>query len=93
MLILAYCLFVVGAFVSVLNFHLSFIRPLVCRLRRRECRFVSGLPVVGSLLLVISFFCFPSEDALRWVALLVALLDTGGIHWFCGTMLYHGLRG
>jgi hypothetical protein len=93
MLILAYFLFAVGAFVSILNFHLSFIRPLVCRLRHRECRFISGFPLVGSLLLVASFFCFPSEHALRWAALIIALFDTGGIHWFCGTMVYDALRG
>jgi hypothetical protein len=93
MYILACCLFVVGAFMSILNFHLSFVRPLICRLRRRECRFISGFPLLGSLLLVISFFCFPAEQAMRWVALAIALFDTGGIHWFGGTMLYHSLRG
>src|SRR5437016_13188472 len=91
--ILAYCLFGLGGFVSILNFYLSFIRPLVCRLRHRECRFISGFPLVGSVLLLVSFFCFPSGQALRWAALVVGLFDTGGIHWFCGTMLYHALRG
>jgi hypothetical protein len=93
MTILAYCLFSVGAFVSVLNFHLSFIRPLICRLRRQEYRFISGFPLVGSLLLIVSFFCFPADHAVRWTALVIAVFDTGGIHWFCGTLLYHSLRG
>jgi hypothetical protein len=93
MLLLAYSLFGVGAFVSFLNFHLSFVRPLICRLRHRDCRFISGFPLVGSLFLLVSFFCFPPAYALRWAVLIIALFDTGGIHWFCGTMLYYALRG
>ncbi len=90
--IFAYCLFGAGAFVSILNFYLSFIQPAIYRLRHREYRVVSGLPLIGSLLLVVSFFCFSSGHPLRSVALIVALLDTGGIHWFCGTILYHWVR-
>ncbi len=93
MLILAYCLFAVGAFVSILNFHLSFIRPLICRLRRQQYRFVSGFPLVGSLLLIVSFFCFPRDHSVRWATLIIALFDTGGIHWFCGMMVYDAFRG
>ena len=91
--ILAYCLFGVGAFVSLLNFYLSFIRPAICRLRHRECRFVSGFPLVGSLLLVISYILFPADRVLRPVALVVALFDTGGIHWFCIMIVYNFFRG
>jgi membrane-associated phospholipid phosphatase len=90
--ILAYSLFSAGVFVSVLNFYLSFVRPLICHLRRQEYRFISGLPAVGSLLLVASFFCFPSGHYVGWAALVIALFDTGGIHWFCGTMLYQSTR-
>jgi hypothetical protein len=90
--IFAYCLFGAGAYISLLNFYLSFVRLFVCRLRQREYRFVSGFPLVGSLLLVASFFCFPSDHPMQPIALIVAAFDTGGIHWFCGTLLYHGLR-
>jgi len=90
--ILAYILFAMGAFVSVYNFCLSFIRGLICQMRHQEYRHISGFPLVGSLLLIVSFFCFSSGHTLRWAALIVALFDTGGIHWFCFSMLYHALR-
>jgi hypothetical protein len=94
MSILAYILFGLGAFVSILNFHLSFVRPAIHRLRGRgEYRFVSGFPLVGSLMLVGSFFLFPAGHILRPVALVIALFDTGGIHWFCVMMVYDFIRG
>ncbi len=93
MSILAYILFALGAFISILNFHLSFVRPAIHQLRGREYRFVSGFPVVGSLLLVISFLAFPADHILRPVALVVAVFDTGGIHWFCIMMAYDLFRG
>ena len=93
MQILAYCLFGVGVFVSLLNFYLSCIRPAICRLRHRQYRFVSGFPLVGSLLLVGSYFLYPAGHVLRRLALVVALFDTGGIHWFCITMVYDFFRG
>ena len=93
MLFFAYLLFVVGAFVSLLNFYLSFIRYMICRWQHQEYNHVSGFPLVGSPLLVVSFFCFPSEHAVRWAALIVALFDTGGIHWFCYSMLHEAIRG
>src|SRR5262245_2419557 len=93
MSILAYILFALGAFLSLLNFHLSVVRPVIHRLRGRDSRFVSGFPLVGSLLLVGSFFLFPAGHVLRPVALVVALFDTGGIHWFCIMMVYDYFRG
>jgi hypothetical protein len=94
MSILAYVLFGLGAFVSILNFHLSFVRPAIHRFEGRgEYRFVSGFPLVGSLMLVGSFFLFAADHILRPVALIIALFDTGGIHWFCIMMVYVFFRG
>jgi hypothetical protein len=93
MQILAYSLFAAGALVSLLNFHLSFVLPIIEHLRKREARFISGIPLFGSLLLMISFFCLPADNMLKWPALVIALLDTGGLHWFCDTLLYHSLGG
>jgi hypothetical protein len=93
MSIFAYIMFALGAFISILNFHLSFVRPAIHRLRGREYRFVSGFPFVGSLLLVASYFMFPADHILRPVALVVAVCDTGGIHWFCIMMVYGLFRG
>lgn len=84
--------FAFGALVTGVNFHLSFIRPVLYRLRGRECPHVSGFPLLGSAFLVVSFFMLPSGEALRPLALLVALFDTGGLHWFFGVQLYHWCR-
>lgn len=94
MSILAYMLFGLGGFFSLLNLHLSFVRPAIHRLQGHgEYRFVSGFPLVGSLMLVGSFFLFPAGYILRLVALVIALFDTGGIHWFCVMMVYDFFRG
>ena len=89
----AYLLFVPGAFICILNFHTSFIRPAVHRMRGQgEYRFVSGFPLIGSLMLVGSFFLLPAGHILRPVALVIALFDTGGIHWFCVLMVHDFFR-
>jgi hypothetical protein len=55
--IVAYILFGLGTFLSILNVHFSFIRPAIHRMRGDgQYRFVSGFPLVGSLMLVGSFF-------------------------------------
>jgi hypothetical protein len=93
MRILAYILFGLGGFLSILNFYMSFIRPAIHVMRGRgEYRFVSGFPLVGSLMLVAAFFLFPAGHILRPAALVIALFDTGGIHWFCVLMVYDFFR-
>lgn len=79
--ILAIILFSTGAIISCLNFYLSFLRPVVHRLRRGTFdgyRFESGVPLLGSLLLVIAAVLM--RDSAIWLttALVVAFLDTGG---------------
>lgn len=93
MQIFAYSLFVIGVLVSLLNFYFSFVLPVIDRLRNRKASFTSGIPLFGSLLLVISFFCFPGDHVLSLPALIIALFDTGGLHWLCGSLLYHSLCG
>jgi hypothetical protein len=94
MSLLASILFGLGAILSLLNFYLSFVRPIVHRLLRRgPYHFVSGIPLFGSLLLLVAYLVIPHGSPFRAAALFLALLDTGGIHWFGLTMLYHSLRG
>ncbi len=47
--VLAYSVFCLGAWICVLNLYLSFLRPLVHHLLRRQgkLRNVSGIPLVG----------------------------------------------
>jgi hypothetical protein len=81
--ILTYGLFCVGAWLSRLNFYLSFLRPSVHRWRGKdmaEYRFVSGIPVFGSVFLVIAAFSI-QPVGLKIAAIVIAALDTCGLHW------------
>lgn len=83
MTILASILFAAGTFICCTNFYLSFIRYPLCLFLRREYEFVSGFPVIGQLLIVISIALFPHRaSTLLWAGMVLALLDTGGVHWF-----------
>jgi amino acid transporter len=85
-----------GGFISLLNFHLSFTRYLYHRLRRRrkeEYRFISGFPFIGQLLCLLSLLFFDTPSYPQLIAIIAALLDTGGFHWFIGALLWDRLRG
>ncbi|HVK17561.1 MAG TPA: hypothetical protein VM533_11490 [Fimbriiglobus sp.] len=70
-----------GGLVAVLNFYLSFLREPLCRLRSRPYRFVSGLPLIGSILLV-PFAAFHYDSPLLLgLSVLFLCLDTGGVVW------------
>src|SRR5688572_28641676 len=77
--------FSVGALVCLTNAYLSFLRyPLFLRRggKKEEFQWVSGIPVIGSVL-VVAALVFGREP--RWltaVGVLLILLDTGGPHWF-----------
>src|SRR5579862_3719152 len=86
--VLAYALFAIGGSVSCMNFYLSFLRYPLRRLSGREYKWVSGVPLVGSLLLVIAAAMLHNSFLLFWGGIAVALLDTGGLHWFLGVMLW-----
>ena len=86
--VIAYILFAIGAFVCCLNFYLSFLRFPFCKLLGREYKWSSGIPVFGSLFLVIAVVMFHESPALFWSGIAVAILDTGGLHWFAGVMLW-----
>jgi hypothetical protein len=76
------------------NFYLSFLRYPLFRLnggKRDEFRWVSGLPLVGSALVAVAALCSLSEPRLLWPAIGLILIDTGGLHWFNGTVTYHWL--
>jgi hypothetical protein len=88
--IIAYALFGFGALISVLNFCLSFLRrPLLIARGRSpaEIRFVSGIPLLGMLVLV-GLALAPASLALSWASLLLVLADTGNIGWFVVAMIW-----
>jgi hypothetical protein len=88
---LAWLALLVGGLVSALNFYLSFCRYHLYRFRgrsRESYHRVSGLPLVGSLLVTLSIVRFYDVPWILALALVLIAIDTGGIHWFAGVLIY-----
>ncbi|HTF90481.1 MAG TPA: hypothetical protein VK843_18840 [Planctomycetota bacterium] len=82
--IIAYALFGFGALVSIFNFYLSILRRPLWIARGRsphEIRFVSGIPLLGRLVLA-GLALAPASLVLSCASLLLVLADTGNIGWF-----------
>lgn len=86
--LLEYAPFFGGAWVSGWNFYLSFVRMPLARWRGREVHWVSGVPLVGSLVLALFAAWHWSEPGWFCASVAFAALDTGGLHWFLGTVLW-----
>ena len=84
-----YGLLALGGFVCALNFYLTFLRYPLHRLRGQPFRWVSGFPLVGSLFVVPCLWWLPLLSWAFWLAVVLAVLDTGGLHWFAGVLLWH----
>jgi hypothetical protein len=54
-------------------------------------RFASGLPALGTILLILAVLSLPKTMYLGWAAIAIILLDTCGIPWFVVMMLYSWL--
>lgn len=82
---LALAAVVFGGAVAVINFYLSFIRYPIFRWVwfDWQYRHISGVPLIGSVLLVPAavYFGVTWEPGLLAVALSLVVLDTGGIAW------------
>jgi hypothetical protein len=88
-------LLVLGAVISGSNFYLSFVRYPLFRMgggRDEAFRNVSGIPLFGSLLLWVAAAMAWQEPWVAFSSLAISLLDTGGLHWFVGMMLWHYSR-
>jgi hypothetical protein len=91
-------LFGVGAIVCLLNCSLSWLRYPQHRLRGgapENYRWVSGFPVVGSVLVAMAWLLWLRGEGSRPLdvtAGLLVLIDTGGIHWFLLVMFTHWAR-
>ena len=90
--IVMWSLAALGLLVTGLNFYLSFVRTPLHRFRHNGVtpRFVSGLPIIGSLLLwIAAALCYKGGASFAAGALaIMSLFDTGGLHWFATTMLW-----
>jgi hypothetical protein len=90
--VLAWVMLFLGGFICVLNFYTSFLRYPFLRFlghSKESFQWVSGAPFLGSLLVAISLLAFHSTTWILVTGIILILIDTGGIHWFAGTMLYH----
>ena len=76
-----YFFLALSASIAVSNFFISFVRPLYYGLRKEKYKFVSVIPLMGNILLVPAVFLLPEEIFLRYVALAIVLIDTGGLPW------------
>jgi predicted transposase YbfD/YdcC len=82
---------VLFALVSLLNFHLSFIRPLLHQWNggtEADYKFVSGIPLVGSIFGLPAAVLLPSGWIVGALLLVLLLLDTGGMPWLVYSMIY-----
>ena len=90
--VVAYLAFALGAWISLLNFYLSWVRIPLLRALGRAPLPVSGFPLIASLLLVIAAALLWERRGLAVTALALAALDTGGIHWFLCGQLWHAIK-
>ena len=87
--------FVVGGFFCFLNIYTSFLRYPLHLLRggaRKEYKWVSGAPLIGSLLMGLSLLELHTDPRYFIPGVILVVLDTGGIHWFLGVLLFHSMR-
>ena len=90
--VLSWTAFALGGLLCLTNFYLSFLRYPLHRLRglsRESYRWVSGIPLFGSLLVGLSLLVLHSLPGIFPAACVLIAIDTGGIHWFVATMVYH----
>jgi hypothetical protein len=79
---LLYIIIFIGCLFSISNFYISFIS---------RKKLGSGIPILGSLMIFLSLFFIENLYVLIFI-LFIALIDTGGIHWFIGTIIYEKIR-
>jgi hypothetical protein len=82
-------LLTIGGVICALNFYLSFVRIRMLRWMGRsvETRFISGFPLIGSVLVVMAWAADLDSTGAQIVACLLLLIDTGGPHWFLASLV------
>ncbi|EIQ02016.1 hypothetical protein OpiT1DRAFT_00594 [Opitutaceae bacterium TAV1] len=83
-------IFALGSLIASLNIYLSFIRYPLHRLsgkKKEEFRFISGIPLFGQLLIIISLFGLWDSSLFLTLGIVLLLFDTGGIQFFLFALL------
>jgi hypothetical protein len=84
-----------AALVVFLNIYLSFIRPSIYRFRHGTLDGfgnISGLPVVGTILVLLAAFFLAPNKALGILLLILFVVDTGGLPCFLFVMAREFMR-
>lgn len=92
--ILSWLAFSLGGLLCLANFYLSFLRYPLHRFRglpKESYHWVSGFPLVGSFFVALSLLVLHGLPGILFVAIVLISIDTGGIHWFFGTMIYRSV--
>lgn len=91
----SWLLFALAGYFCLLNFYLSFLRYPSYLWRggsKESYRFISGIPILGSLIVYLLYRNAHLPDTLQIVAIILIAVDTGGIHWGIANMIFHGCR-
>jgi hypothetical protein len=94
MTIIGWILFCFGGFVCASNFYFSFLRYPILRLTGRnkeEIENESGIPLVASPIMLVGAILIRDVPYVQISAVFLFLIDTGGLHWFFFTVLYHSI--
>ena len=87
----------VGVLVSVINFYLSFLRypiHIAGGGKKDEFKWVSGLPLIGTVFVVAALLLDGLERSLiLYPGLFALMIDTGGVLWFIGQEIYQRIAG
>ena len=77
---LSVALMAMALLLGSLNFYLSYIRPALDQ-HRTDYRFVSGIPLIGTLLVIVGTIVGWSATLPAVLGVVALLLDTGGLPW------------
>jgi hypothetical protein len=92
--IVTWIAFALGGLLCLMNFYLTFLRYPLHRLRgfsKESYQWVSGAPVIGSLLVALSLLGRHGQEGILAPALVLMAIDTGGLHWFVATVICHSV--
>jgi hypothetical protein len=91
-----YLLYPLGVFFCLMNFYLSFLRVPLLKgkgVPPDRIRHVSGAPMLGTVFVLLGTAALSDVPGIVPIGVVLILLDTGGPHWFVGTMLFMAVRG